>query len=264
MRKRQSIAQAYRGTPGSMMTQMDAQPIVDKRRQWLIVAVVVSFLFSIWLMTQWISDVRRSISAIELLALIPLPLIIFYARGNWQRSEIIVDTVLLCILWYLTYSFLHELSHLTGSVLVGRRVTGYQLFPRFRDGEFFSGGGVASVPTGPLSDRLGFLTALAPYIRDAAFLIIGYLVLRSRRVNHSFLVGFILVLCCLSPLFDIANNYSLYVLNPDTIGNDFQGAALSIGPTLTNCIGTMLTISAAAVTVRMMIVYKGFPKTHGS
>jgi hypothetical protein len=243
---------------------MDKHSIADKRRQWLIFAVVVSVLFSLWLMTQWISDARRSVSAIELLSLIPLPLSIFYARSNWQRSEIIVDIVLLCILWYLTYSFLHELSHLTSSVLVGRKITGYQLFPRFWEGQFFSGGGVASVPTGPLSDRLGFLTALAPYIKDVAFLVIGYLILQSQKVRNSFLVGFIFALCCLSPLFDIANNYSVYVLNPDTIGNDFQGAALSIGPIWTNCIGALFTISAAAVTLRMILVYKGFPKTHVS
>ena len=243
---------------------MDGQSIVDKRRQWLIFAVTVSFLFSLWLMTQLIPDVRGSISAIELLSLIPLPLIIFYARSNWQRSEIIVDIVLLCILWYLTFSFLHELSHLTSSLLVGRKITGYQLFPRFWDGQFFSGSGVASVPTGPLSDRLGFLTALAPYIKDVAFLVIGYLILQSQKVRNSFLVGFIFVLCCLSPLFDIANNYSIYILNPDTIGNDFQGAALSIGQTWTNCIGTLFTISAAAVTFRMILLYRGFPITHVS
>jgi len=233
----------------------------NRRRQWLIFAVIVSSLFSLWLMTQWISDVRRSVSAIELLSLIPLPLIIFYARSNLQRSEIIVDVVLLCILWYLTYSLLHELSHLTSSVLVGRTITGYQLFPRFWDGEFFSGCGVASIPTGALSDRLGFLTALAPYIKDMVFLVIGYFVLQSQKVRNSFLVGFVFVLCCLSPLFDIANNYSIYVLNPDAIGNDFQGAALSIGLTWTNCIGAFFTFSAAAVTVRMILVYKGFPKT---
>jgi hypothetical protein len=215
-------------------------------------------------MTQWISDVGESISAIELLLLIPFPLIIFYARSKRQRSVIIVDIVLLCILWYLTYSFLHELSHLASSVLIGRRITGYQLFPGFWNGEFFSGGGVASVPTGPLSDRLGFLTALAPYFKDVAFLIIGYLILRSKKVGNSFLAGFVFVLCCLSPLFDIVNNYSIYILHPDTIGNDFQGAALSIGPIWTNCIGALFTISAAAVTFRIMSIYKDFPDTRGS
>ena len=237
---------------------------MDRRRQWLTVAVVISILFSLWVMTQWISDVRRSISGIELLALILFPLIIFYVRSNWRRTEIMVDIVLLCMLWMLTYSLLHELSHLTSSVLLGRKITGYQLIPRFWEGQFFSGGGVASVPTGPVSDRLGFLTALAPYLKDVAFLAIGFFVLQSQKIRSSFLVGFVFVLCCLSPLFDIANNYSIYILNPDIVGNDFQGAAVSLGSILTNAIGAIFTISAAAVTFRMILIYNGFPKTHGS
>ena len=226
--------------------------------------MVVSFLFSLWLMIQWISDLRRSVSAIELLSLIPLPMIIFYARSNWQRTEIMGNVVLLSILWMMTYSLLHELSHLITSVLLGRRITAFQLIPEFWEGQFFSGGAVASIPTGPLSDRLGFLTALAPYFKDVAFLMVGYLILRSKKVRNSFLVGFVFVLCCLSPLFDIVNNYSIYILDPETIGNDFQGAALSIGRTLTNAVGALFTISAVAVTFRIILIYNGFPDTHGS
>jgi hypothetical protein len=81
---------------------------------------------------------------------------------------------------------------------------------------------------------------------------------------NSFLVGVVFVLCCLSPLFDIANNYSIYILDPDTIGNDFQGGALSIGQTLTNAVGALFTISGVAVTFRIVPIYRGFPGTHGS
>jgi hypothetical protein len=94
-------------------------------------AVVVSFLFSLWLMIQWFSDVRGSVSAMELLSRIPLPMIIFYARSNWQRTEIIVNVVLFSVLWMMTYSLLHELSHLITTVLLGRRITAYQLIPKF-------------------------------------------------------------------------------------------------------------------------------------
>jgi len=229
------------------------------RRRILTFAVVISFIFSIWLMTRIIPDIRGMISTIEILFFIPLPLAVFYIRSNWSKDNWLINLVVLIILWYFTYSLLHELSHLTVSVMLGRKITAYQLIPKYLEGEFFTGAGVASEPTNQFGITFGFLAGLAPYIKDVILLIIGYLILKSQKLLNSFLSGLIFIICILSSLFDIANNYSIYIINPNTVGNDFQGTALEIGRIWTNIIGVLFTVFSLFATLRILMLYKGFP-----
>ena len=98
-----------------------------------------------------------------------------------------------------------------------------------------------------------------PYIKDIILLVIGYLILRSKKNLNSFFSGLIFIICILSSLFDITNNYSIYIINPNTVGNDFQGTALSIGEIWTNIIGVLFTLFSVYVTLRILILYRNFP-----
>jgi hypothetical protein len=146
--------------------------------------------------------------------------------------------------------------------MLGRKITQYQLIPIFWKGEFFTGASVGSEPTNQIGDTFGFVSGLAPYIKDVILLIIGYLILKLQKVSNSFFSGLIFIICILSSLFDIANNYSIYIINPNTVGNDFQGTSIAIGKTWTNIIGVLFTFFAAFVTIRILILYRGFPVKH--
>ena len=210
-------------------------------------------------MSRIIPDIRGMISTIEILSFIPLPLAVFYIRSNWSKDNWLVNFVVLIILWFFTYSLFHELSHLTVSVMLGRKITEYQLIPKYWEGQFFTGAHVGSEPTNQFRVKFGFLAGLAPYIKDVILLIIGYLILKSQKILNSFLSGLIFLICILSSLFDIANNYSIYIINPNTVGNDFQGTALEIGNIWTNIIGVLFTLFSLFVTFRILMLYRDFP-----
>ena len=243
---------------------MTETSLQNPRRRLLMFALVISILFSIWLMARIVPDVRRVVSTIELLLFIPLPLAIFYVRSSWARSSCVIGFLTLIAVWFFTYSLLHEVSHIAGDLLLGKTIVGYQLIPHYWKGEFFSGAGVSSASNGRLGNALGFLGGLAPYMRDVLLLTVGYWILRSKKILNPFLSGLIFTICCLSSLFDIVNNYSIYLINPGTVGNDFQGTDHAIGTIWTNTIGVLFTSFSVVVTGRVLVLYRGFPAKYGA
>ena len=74
-------------------------------------------------------------------------------------------------------------------------------------------------------------------------------------------MGLVFILLCLSPLFDIVDNYFAgYVLGHHPAGNDFTGGALHVGTMWTNVIGILFSISAVYVVSRILVLYKDFAK----
>jgi hypothetical protein len=199
-------------------------------------------------------DIRHRLATIEIVTLLLIPMIVLYVRGNWPQKLWLASLVVLLPIWFGTYSLLHEGSHLVGVLLVGEKILDYHLIPHFWQGEFTS----AWVGSTILPGWRGVLPGLFPYLRDFLFLIAGWVILKSKRIENCFLVGLVFLLFCLSPLFDIASNYLGYLAEHAT-GNDFMGTAMKIGGLKTHVIGVLLLSFGLYVVARILWLYTNFP-----
>jgi len=221
------------------------------------------FVFSLVMM--WFSiavsqpDLRQRLATMEVFALFLCPLIIFYLRNNWSLVKWIINIVLIFILIVFSYSFLHESSHVVGVYLIGSKPLEVHLIPKYWEGNFTSG---ASVGSEPVKSWIGVIPGLSPYIKDILFLIIGFLILRRKSINNSFFAGFIYAFFCLTPLFDIVNNYLIKLIVGRLEGNDFYGVALGWGTFWANIIGMTFSIFAIFICIRIPIFYRNFPIIH--
>jgi hypothetical protein len=137
----------------------------------------------------------------EILLIIIIPLVSLYLRTKWPMKMIIICLFVIPILWYLTYAPLHEISHILGTYLAGGKVVDVKLIPRFWVGEF----AVAWITPIGLSHPWQNLVMLsAPYVLDLASIITAAVVLRRRRFKNAFWAGFLFMLLCLRPTFDLA------------------------------------------------------------
>jgi hypothetical protein len=125
------------------------------------------------------------------------------------------------------------------------------LIPRFWEGDFTT----AWVRSEPVNDWRGPIPGLSPYIKDVFLLIIGFILLKGKKVSNAFWAGFIYVFFCLGSLFDIVNNYFLKVLGYLT-GNDFYGVTLGWGDTWSNIIGIAFSSFAIGICFWVLMAYK--------
>jgi len=136
---------------------------------------------------------------VEILLVVVLPLLLLYLRSRWPLHATIVGVVCIPVLWYFTYSPLHELSHVTATYLVGGTVTSMKLIPSFWLGEF----GRAWITTAGVTEPWRHtVTTVAPYLLDIACLVLGLALLRRGFSANAFMVGFMFMLLCLRPGFD--------------------------------------------------------------
>ena len=136
---------------------------------------------------------------VEILFVVVAPLLILYIKGRWPLRTIILCLLTIPILWYLTYSPIHELSHIAGTYLVGGKVTLYKLIPSFWKGEF----GHAWITSESLSESWRQLvTTSFPYLLDVVSIISGIFVLRRHFHDNPFVIGFVFMFLCLRPTFD--------------------------------------------------------------
>ena len=143
---------------------------------------------------------QELLATFECLLTIVAPLLILYLRGQWPLRVTVLCVVTLPILWYLTYSPLHELSHVIGTYLVGGKVTYVKLSPRFWAGEFSR----AWISTeGIETSWQQFISTGFPYILDVVCAVIGYWFLRGRPHARPFMMGLAFLLLCLRPAFDL-------------------------------------------------------------
>ncbi len=141
------------------------------------------------------------LTTIEILLIIPIPLVILYLRGKWPIKMMVICLIAIPILWYLTYAPLHELSHILGTYLAGGKVVDVKLIPRFWMGEF----AIAWItPVGLSQPWQNLVMSSAPYVLDLASMITGAVVLRRHMFKNAFWAGFLFMLLCLRPTFDLA------------------------------------------------------------
>jgi hypothetical protein len=198
-----------------------------------------------------IPDVRTRFALIEMLVFVVIPLIAFYLRNNWPRKIFVTNFMVILIVWFFTLPFFHELSHIVGVYVIGSKPIAYQLIPKFWEGDFTA----AWVQSEPINDWRNPIPGLSPYIKDIILLIIGFILLKGKKVNNAFWAGFIYVFFCLGSLFDIANNYFQKLLGYVT-GNDFYGVSLGWGEAWSNIIGITFLSFAVYISVRALMVYK--------
>ncbi len=196
-------------------------------------------------------DARTRFALIEIAVLVVNPLIVFYLRNNWPRKICIVDIVSILIVWFLTLPLLHESSHIIGVYVIGSKPIAYQLFPKFWMGDFTT----AWVQSEPVNDWRGPIPGLFPYIKDVFLSIIGFLMLKGKKVSNAFWAGSIYAFFCLGSLFDIANNYFQKLLGYVT-GNDFYGVSLGWGDAWSNSIGISFSGFALCISVWVLVAYK--------
>jgi hypothetical protein len=139
------------------------------------------------------------LATLEILLVIVSPLLILYLRGKWPLDSVIPSLLTTPILWYLTYSVLHELSHVAGTYLVGGTVTDVRLMPRFWQGEF---GRAWITSVGITQPWRQLITSGFPYMLDIICVLGGIFLLRRHFSNNAFIVGLVFMLLILRPAFD--------------------------------------------------------------
>lgn len=184
--------------------------------------------------------------------IIILPLIRFYQRSNWIKTQKLIGIIGLTILWFLIATPLHELSHMIGAKISGVKITDYQLLPRYWKGDFR----MAYIITDYETEIQEFIIRTAPYFRDLIIAMIGFLVLKSKRITYSFITGFIFVFFLLNSVFDIVVNFLGYSIDKD---GDFNGLSKLIGHFWTYFIGISIIGLTSVLAYRIFKIYKGFP-----
>ena len=194
------------------------------------------------------------ISTLEIALIIILPLIIIYKQNNIKTKIYFKSIVLIYLIWYLTYAFFHEVSHLIGVWILGLKVNDFQLMPHFWKGEL----GYGYISTNYDSALHEFVVDIMPYFRDLILPIAGYLILKRYKISSVFLFGIIIVLLILSPLYDVFNNYFAFVLGSL---NDFNAMRHYAGDLGVHVIGISITI-IGIITTFWLIFSKKFTKNY--
>jgi hypothetical protein len=136
----------------------------------------------------------------EILLTVVTPLLVLYLRGRWPLRIVAACLCAIPVVWYLTYAPIHELSHAFGTILAGGRVVEIKLIPSFWEGTF----AVAWVNSAGLDQSWQQLVMTgAPYVIDVAFVVASLIVLRRGLSRNALVVGLLVMLMCLRPMFDL-------------------------------------------------------------
>jgi len=190
----------------------------------------------------------------EILFTVVAPLLVLYLRGTWKQQTMVTCMSTIPILWYFVYAPIHELSHLLGAYLVGGQIVEVKLIPRFWAGET---GGAWIKSEGITNEWSQLIMTISPYFFDLLSIAVGVYVLQRKLSSNAFLIGFLFMLLCLRPTFDLVC---------ETIGfaTGFRGdlfhIALTVGGFAT---WTFLALSIAFSIFAIIVVigrFKGFPQ----
>jgi len=127
-----------------------------------------------------------AIIALEIKVVVNVPLLLLYLRGRWPLRTVLPCLLSIPVLWYLTYSLLHESSHVAATYVVDGKVVDYKLIPRFWMGEF----GRAWIKSDGLTQIWQQLvSSCSPYVLDVLCIVVGMVVLRRDFFRNPFVVG---------------------------------------------------------------------------
>jgi hypothetical protein len=200
-------------------------------------------------------DTRHIIGGLSVGFIIMLPIIRFYQRNNWSKTQNLIGILGIAFIWFLTQGALHELCHIIGVKLVGANIEDYRLFPKFWEGDFDFGTAYISCE-GDVTIGQKFVIAAFPYFRDLIIVIIGFFILKAKKIRHYFLVGLIFSMFMLNSVFDIVTNFVGLFMK----FGDFSDLTKMIGNFWTYFIGISIMAVTAFLTYRIFMNYKGFPE----
>ena len=136
---------------------------------------------------------------LEIFLAVVSPLLFLYLRSHSPLRTTIFCLFVIPILWYLSYALLHELAHVAGAYLVGGKVVGYKLIPRFWAGEL---GRAWITPEGLTQIWQQMVCTTFPYVLNVMCIVVGLVILDRRRFDNPLLVGLLFMLLVLRPAFD--------------------------------------------------------------
>lgn len=189
----------------------------------------------------------------EILVTIVAPLLVLYLRGRWKQRTMLACVSTIPVLWYFVYAPIHELSHLLVAYLDGARILDVKLIPSFWLGET----AVAWIRAeGFSSEWTRLIMTASPYVLDLVSIAVGLYILERKLSRNGFLVGFLFMVLCLRPAFDLVCESIGY-------GSGFRGdlyhIALTIGgPATWTLLALSLVFSAYAIVI-VLERFKGFP-----
>lgn len=164
-------------------------------------------------------------------------------------KEYVLLIPIIYVIWYLSYGFLHEICHLSAALVLGKKVYSFQLIPYFWKGE---------TGVGYVNSQFNELTVLAPYIKDIVFSVIGAILIMIKVVKKPLSTGLVLAILVFSPLFDVANNYLIYVTQST---NDFRALSNLTNSTTAHFVGILflsITLTSALLSLKQG---KNYPDT---
>jgi len=189
------------------------------------------------------------LTTIEIALLIVLPLIIFFQRSSWKMKEYVFLIPIIYLIWYFSYAFLHEICHLFAAIILGKKVFSFQLIPYFWKGE---------TGIGYVNSEFNQLTVLMPYIKDIAFSVIGTIIILKKVIKKPFITGLLLTVLVFSPLFDVANNYLIYVIRSI---NDFRAFSDLTNSTIAHFVGILFLSITTISTLLLLWQGKNYPNS---
>ena len=194
----------------------------------------------------------------EILLVVVTPLIVLYRNSTWPLRTTVLCPVSIPPLWYLTYSPLHELSHVAGTYLVGGTVTYIKLIPRFWLGEFAR----AWITTDGIRDPWQQLISTgSPYILDVVCIASSVFIVRQTVISKSFIVGCTFMLLCLRPAFDFVCEPVAFLLGDR---GDFYSVGQIIGG-FDTWLFIILSLGLSLVSIVSILKrYTGFPAASSS
>jgi hypothetical protein len=194
------------------------------------------------------------LTTFEILITVVAPLLVLYLRGTWKQQTVLVCVSTIPILWYFVYAPIHELSHLLGAYLVGAQIVDVKLIPSFWLGET----AVAWIKAeGFANEWTQLIMTIAPYVLDIVSIALGIYVLQQKLARNAFVVGFLFMVLCLRPAFDLVCETIGYATG---FRGDLWHIALTIGG-ITTWILLALSIAFAVYAIIVILGrFRGFPQ----
>jgi hypothetical protein len=145
------------------------------------------------------------------------------------------------------------LSHLIWAKLIGVKDVDKQIIPKYCTVDYVN----AWVRSEWTTSFQEFVITIFPYLRDLIIAVIGFLILKTKRIQNCFVVGLIFSLFLLNSAFDIVNNFLWYTVFKF---GDWDRISKLIGHFWTYFIGIAIMVFTFFLTYRIYVIYKGFPE----
>ncbi len=188
-----------------------------------------------------------AVATVEVLLTVVAPLLVLYLRGPWRLRTAVVGATTIPVLWYPVYAPVHELAHAGMTLAVGGTVSGMRLIPPFWTGELAR---AWITPHGLTAAWQQLAMTAAPYLLDVAGAIAGAALLRRGLIRRPFAVGFLFMLLCLRPAFDLTCEIVAFL---GGFRGDLWHIRAIVGPAATWAFlagAVAVTVLAAAVVLR--------------